>query len=119
MYHEELLEYFRYPKYTTLPEGADFQVSDGLPSCGDQITLAGCVQNGQITAIGFTGKGCVISQATASMLTEYAFGKPATELLALSCDDLMKMLGLELGPVRMKCALLSLHLLKQGLASIT
>ncbi len=118
MYHEELLEYFRYPKYTLLPEDADFCVADSLPSCGDQITIAGCVREGNVTAIGFNGKGCVISQATASMLTEYAFGKPISDLLVFSSDELMRMLGLELGPVRMKCALLSLHLLKQGLSLI-
>ena len=63
----------------------------------------------------FSGSGCVISQATASMLTEHCIGKNVEEVLALTKDDILKLIGIELGPVRLKCALLALQALQQGI----
>ena len=79
MYHDELLDHYRYPRYNCLPDNPTFIIKDVLlPSCGDRLTCAGVVQGQVLTQIGFVGKGCVISQASASMLAEYAHGKDST-----------------------------------------
>ena len=68
----------------------------------------------KIREVAFTGQGCAISQAAASMLMEEILNEPLEEVKALNRDDIMEMLGIEIGPVRMKCALLSLKVLKKG-----
>jgi nitrogen fixation NifU-like protein len=72
-----------------------------------------------VTAVGWDGEGCAISQASASMLSEAIVGKTLEELRSFSKDDVLEMLGIELGPVRLKCALLSLKVLKAGAYGLT
>jgi nitrogen fixation protein NifU and related proteins len=77
--------------------------------------MEGVVSEGILKNIKFSSKGCVLSQATASMLTEKCKNKEINEILALSSEDVLKMIGLALGPNRLKCALLPLMVLKKGL----
>jgi nitrogen fixation NifU-like protein len=115
MYQEELMDHYQHPRYRGILTGADFDSGQYNPSCGDAVSMQGKVADGIITHIAFEGKGCVISQATASMLAEYALGKPIDELLQFSVDDILQLIKIPLGPTRLKCALLSLHALKEGI----
>ncbi|MEX0849682.1 MAG: iron-sulfur cluster assembly scaffold protein [Candidatus Dependentiae bacterium] len=115
MYQEELMDHYQHPRHRGILTGADFDSGQYNPSCGDAVTMQGKITNDVITHIAFEGKGCVISQATASMLAEYALGKPIDELSQFSVDDMLQLIKIPLGPTRLKCALLSLHALKEGI----
>lgn len=118
LYQEELMDHYKFPRNKQKTKEPDFYADDGNPSCGDKIYIEGKIEDGKITQIGFDGSGCVVSQAAASMLTEKVLGKSIEEVLNLTKDDILKMLGIELGPNRLKCATLSLQVLKQGLSEL-
>lgn len=116
MYQEELIEHYKYPYNKEKLSGeASFSTEQYNPSCGDSISMEGIVQNGILIKLCFQGKGCVISQATASMLVEQSEHKTVAELLTLTPEDITKLVNIELGPVRLKCALLPLQVLQDGL----
>ncbi len=116
MYQEALLEHYKYPyNKCKLDQAASFATELHNPSCGDSISMEGIIVDDKLTKLCFQGKGCVISQATASMLIEDNEGKTITELLALNSEDVIKLIGMDLGPVRLKCALLPLQVLQSGI----
>ncbi len=117
-YQEELLEHYKYPYNNKCLDHADFSTQKANPSCGDEMQIQGSIKNNVVVDLGFQGKGCVISQATASMLTQECIGKSVQEILSLTKDDILSLVGLKLGPVRVKCALLSLQVLQEGLSSL-
>jgi len=86
------------------------------PTCGDAISMDLIVRNGTVDDIRFRGKGCAISQATASLLSEAVKGKSVGKALSLEAEDILSLLGVTLSPNRLKCALLSLEVLKKALA---
>ncbi|MBI5053575.1 MAG: iron-sulfur cluster assembly scaffold protein, partial [Chloroflexi bacterium] len=89
------------------------------PLCGDRMRIDVRVrEDNKVKEVAFSGQGCDISQASASMLTEHIIGKSLDEVKQLSKDDILELLGIELGPVRLKCALLSLKVLKAGVYGI-
>lgn len=114
-YHEELLEHYKYPENKKKVEHPTFSAGEENPSCGDKIYIEGKIENNMLVDIGFDGKGCVISQAAASMLTSYCLGKTLDEIKMLDETAMLDLVGIPLGPVRAKCALLSLLVLKKGL----
>ena len=116
IYQEEILEHFKQPKNKKTIDNPDFSSGKYNPSCGDSIAITGKITNDTITELGFNGSGCVISQATASMLTQLCVGKTPQEVLALGKEDIQAMLGMQLGPTRIKCAILSLQALQDGLS---
>ena len=85
------------------------------PLCGDRITLQLHLSDGKIAGVGFTGRGCAISQASASLLTDEIKGKPVVDVAALTSQDVLDLLGIDISPARLKCALLSLDTLQQAL----
>ena len=114
IYQEELLDHYENPSnYGTLPN-PDISHEEDKPLCGDRIRIDLIVEDDIITEVRFCGHGCTISQAAASMLTEEIEGKSLTEVKKLSRDDILDMIGIPLGPVRVKCALLALKVLKAG-----
>ncbi|MCG9126235.1 SUF system NifU family Fe-S cluster assembly protein [Candidatus Poribacteria bacterium] len=114
IYQEELLDHYENPSnYGTLPN-PDISHEEDNPLCGDKIRMDLMVDDGTIKEVRFSGHGCTISQAAASMLTEKIEGKSLEEIKNLSRDDIMDMIGIPLGPVRVKCALLALKVLKAG-----
>lgn len=115
MYQDELIEHYKYPKLRKKLTSPDFTAGQYNPSCGDRVTIEGIVTDGTLTDVGFGGSGCVISQASTSMLTELCLGKTLTEILALNKDAILAVIGMELGPTRLRCALLCLEVLKQGI----
>jgi nitrogen fixation NifU-like protein len=89
------------------------------PLCGDRLTLALTFSDdGRVEDVAFTGRGCAISQASASMLTDDIRGRTVAELEALRSDDVLRLLGIEISPARLKCALLSLDTLQHALQDL-
>ena len=116
-YRELILDYYRNPRNFGKLDPHDIDAKDLNPLCGDEIEMQIRVspEKDKIEEIKFIGKGCAISQASASMLTELAKGKPLEWVKALSREDILKMLGTsDLGPARIKCAMLSVKVLKTG-----
>jgi nitrogen fixation protein NifU and related proteins len=117
MYREVILDHYKSPRGHGLIEDADAQAEGQNPLCGDEVTIS--VKFGSdgetIENIGFEGRGCAISQAATSMLTELVRGRTATEVAALPKEDLLEEIGIPLTPIRLKCAILGLGVLKVAL----
>ena len=116
IYRELILDYYRNPRNFGKLEKFDIHAHDTNPLCGDEVDMQIKVGDGQkIEEIKFSGRGCAISQASASMLTELAKGKELEWVRSVSKDDVIRMLGNpDLGPSRIKCALLGMKVLKTG-----
>jgi nitrogen fixation protein NifU and related proteins len=115
LYREVILDHYKNPRHRGTLDPHDFTYEDENPLCGDKLRLdVQLDENRRVKAAAFSGRGCAISQASADMLTESIVGKSLEEVKQLSKDDILDMLGIELGPVRLKCALLSLKVLKAG-----
>lgn len=120
LYRDIILDHYQNPRNKGLVDPADVDYEEDNPVCGDHIHLTLQVDDqDRVTAVGWEGEGCAISQASASMLSERIAGKTLDELRDFSKDDILEMLGIELGPVRLKCALLSLKVLKAGAYGLT
>lgn len=116
LYHELLLDHYKYPRHKGTLENPDFSSGQYNPSCGDRIAFQGKVSDGIITQIVFEGSGCVISLATTSLLSEHVINKPLSFVQNLTAEDMLKMIGIdELGPTRLKCVLLPLEALQEGI----
>jgi nitrogen fixation NifU-like protein len=114
IYTETILEYYRHPRNHGSIEGADIVARDSNPVCGDVVELYIKINSNTIKDIKFSGHGCAISQASASMLTEMVAGKNLDYVKNLKKEDILEVLGIELSAVRLKCALLGLKVLKLG-----
>lgn len=114
-YRELILDHYKNPRNKGTLDPNDISYEDDNPLCGDRIRIDLRVDGDQrVTEVAFNGRGCAISQASASLLTEEIKGKTLEEIKKISKEDILEMLGIELGPVRLKCALLSLKVLKAG-----
>ena len=115
LYREAIIDHYKYPRRYGCIENPDYSAFDTNPFCGDELTIEVSVDgNNIIRDCAFTGKGCAISLASASMLMEEMMHESLDEVKTWTKDDILDMLGIEIGPVRMKCALLSLKVLKKG-----
>ncbi len=115
LYREVIIEHYKNPSYRGKLDPHDISFADNNPLCGDHIQVDLRVDtNNVVTEARFDGHGCAISQASADLLMEFVIGKPLDELKKLNKQDILDMLGIDLGPVRLKCALLSLKVLKAG-----
>ncbi len=99
------------PGATVAKEGAN-------PLCGDRITIELGIRNGVVDQVGFTGRGCAISQASASLLTDEIKGKTVEQVAAYRADDLLDLLGIDISPARLKCAMLSLETVTGAIAEL-
>jgi len=112
LYKQVILEHYQHPhNHGTLADATN-SYEDSNPLCGDKIRMEMKIQDGIIADVKFTGKGCAISQASASMLTDEIKGKTLQELQAIDKQTVLDMLGIPLGPSRIKCALLPLKVMK-------
>ena len=118
LYREVILEHSKNPRNKGTLDPADFSYQDVNPLCGDEIRIDVRVDGDRVADIKFSGRGCAISQAAASMLTELALGQPVAEVKEISKEDILDELGVPIGPARMKCALLGLKVLKAGLYGV-
>jgi len=115
LYRQLIIDRYKNPLYRGTLNPHDIAFEDDNPLCGDHIRVELQVDGGGVVKdAAFEGHGCAISQASADLLMEAVVGKTLDEVKAISKEDLLSMLGLDLGPVRLKCALLSLKVLKAG-----
>jgi nitrogen fixation NifU-like protein len=115
LYREIIIDRYKNPQYKGTLDPHDISFEDDNPLCGDHIRIdLRLDENQKVSEASFSGQGCAISQASADLLIESIIGKPIEEVKKLSKQDILDMLGIELSPVRLKCALLSLKVLKAG-----
>ncbi|MBI9048418.1 MAG: SUF system NifU family Fe-S cluster assembly protein [Anaerolineaceae bacterium] len=114
MYREIIVERYKNPGYFGELDPKDISFQDENPLCGDNIRIDLVLDGDKIADAKFNGHGCAISMASADLLLEDIIGKTLTEVKELKKEDILDLLGIELGPVRLKCALLSLKVLKGG-----
>jgi len=119
LYRENILDHYRNPRNYGTIENADISYEDSNPLCGDRVRIDMRIEDGKIAEIKFTGRGCAISQASASMLTEMVEGADLDEIRELSAQDILDELGVPISPARVKCALLGLKVLKSAAYGIT
>jgi nitrogen fixation NifU-like protein len=116
LYAEDILDHYKHPRNFGQLDHPDIHVEANNPLCGDRLAMDLKVKDGVVEDVAFSGQGCAISQASASMLTEEILGKPLEKLAGTTRDDILDMLGVEVSYARMKCATLSLGLLRLALA---
>lgn len=115
-YREYILDHYRNPRNYGKLEQPSVHSEDSNPLCGDQLGMDLKVEGDRIAEVRFQGRGCAISQAAASMLSEMIEGKSVEEVVELGKDDILEALGVPISPARTKCAFLSLRVLHRGLA---
>lgn len=109
-----IIEHYKNPQNFGHLENPDIVHEEGNPSCGDQIRIELKIEDNKIADVRFSGKGCAISQAAASILTEEIKGKSLDKVKQFDKQKMLDLLGIEIGPVRLKCALLALKVVKAG-----
>ena len=115
LYREVILDHYKNPRGQGALANADAEAEGQNPLCGDEVAIAVALDGETIEDIRFRGRGCAISQAATSMLTELVKGRTITEVAEMPKDELLEEVGIPLTPVRLKCALLGLGVLKVAL----
>jgi nitrogen fixation protein NifU and related proteins len=118
LYRDYILEHYRRPHNFGVLEAPSATFEGSNPLCGDRITMQLTVKDGVVERVGFTGRGCAISQASASLLTDEIKGKPVADVAAFQAVDVLELLGIEISPARLKCAMLSFDSLQHLLDEI-
>jgi nitrogen fixation NifU-like protein len=116
LYRDYILEHYRRPHNFGVLEDPTASYEGANPLCGDRITMMLGIKDGIVSEVAFTGRGCAISQASASLLTDEIKGKTVEEVEKMTPDDLLDLIGIEISPARLKCALLSLDTVAHALA---
>jgi nitrogen fixation NifU-like protein len=119
LYRELILDHYQHPHNHGEIPGADISYEDSNPLCGDKIRIDIRLKGNVVEDVKFNGKGCAISQASASMLTDELIGKSVDEIKKLDKKFILDLLGIPLGPSRIKCALLPLKVVKAGVYGIS
>ena len=115
LYREVILDHYKNPHGHGVIEDADAVAEGQNPLCGDEVSIAVAFEGDTIADVKFQGRGCAISQAATSMLMDMVKGRTAQEVATMSRDELLEEVGIPLTPVRLKCALLGLGVLKVAL----
>ena len=118
LYRDYILEHYRRPHNFGTLEFANASHEGANPLCGDRITLQLRLSDGRIAGVGFTGRGCAISQASASLLTDEIKGKTVAAAAAMTSQNDLDLLGIDISPARLKCAMLSHDSLQHVLAGL-
>lgn len=116
IYREIILDHYKNPRNKGTLDPHDYSAEDVNPLCGDEVRIDLRVDDGVVADVRFDGRGCTVSQASASILTEMIEGKTLDELKALTKDDLLDEIGFPVSPARLKCALLSLNVLRASIS---
>ena len=115
LYRDFILEHNRHPHNFGILESPDARYEGANPLCGDRITIMLGIRDGLIEQVAFTGRGCAISQASASLITDEIKGKSVEAVTKLTAADALDLLGIEISPARLKCALLGLDTISHAL----
>jgi nitrogen fixation NifU-like protein len=115
LYREVILDHYKNPRGHGVIELADAEAEGMNPLCGDEVAISLSFDGDRIDDVRFQGRGCAISQAATSMLMEMVKGRTATEVAEMSREELLEEVGIPLTPIRLKCALLGLGVLKVAL----
>lgn len=116
LYRDFILDHYRNPRNAGVLDAPDATFEDNNPLCGDKIRMDLKLRDGIVQEVRFRGRGCAISQAAASLLTEDIKGKSVSAINQMSKEDILNNLGITISPARLKCALLALKVLKHALA---
>lgn len=119
IYRDYILDHFKNPRNYGKLEKPDISYSDSNPLCGDEIKIDIKIEDGKVSDIRFSGRGCAISKASASILTETIKGLALDEVKKIGREEMLDLLGIPLTPVRIKCALLPLKAVKAGAYGLT
>lgn len=112
---EILLDHYDHPRNSGHLDEPDYSYEEGNPVCGDIVRFDIRVKNNKVADVAFSGEGCVISQATGSLLSELIMDKTLDEIRDMDANDVFSAIGIKLSPIRYKCALLSLKVIKSAL----
>ena len=115
LYREVILDHYKNPRGHGVIEPADAEAEGMNPLCGDEVAISVSFDGDRIDDVRFQGRGCAISQAATSMLMEMVKGRTAAEVAVMSREELLEEVGIPLTPIRLKCALLGLGVLKVAL----
>ncbi|MBI5466209.1 MAG: iron-sulfur cluster assembly scaffold protein [Candidatus Kerfeldbacteria bacterium] len=115
LYQQNILDHYKHPQHRGELKAADKRSTAANPSCGDSVIFYLQTRDDKIVQARWMGEGCVLSQAAADMLAEFVQAKTLAEVVALKKEELLKLVGVELGPNRVRCALLPLEALHQAL----
>ena len=119
LYRDNILDHYRSPRNAGHLEHPSATAEGVNPLCGDELSIELSVEDGVVSEVRYNGRGCAISQAAASMLSETIKGRRVDELSAIGKDDVLDELGIPLTPIRLKCAMLSVGVLKVALNNLT
>ncbi len=118
LYQEKLMDCYRSFRNRGSLENPTFASGTYNPSCGDAIAMQGYIVDGRVTEVRFEGHGCIMSQGTASMLCDHVVGMPQKDILSLNEQDMRTLVGIDMGPTRLKCAMLPLQVLQEGIKRV-
>ena len=115
LYREVILEHYKQPHHHGHLAAPTVAIEVDNPLCGDRLQIELALESGQLTDMAFTGRGCAISQAGASLLSDEVIGRPVREIMSMTTAEVIELLGFSVGPARLKCALLALRGVKLAL----
>ena len=112
IYNNQLYEHYHHPKHKVILAAYTFESGVYNPSCGDRVSLQVLLKDDVLTVIGFQAEGCVISSGSADLIADFLIGKNIKDVMTISKDTITQLIGMELGPNRLRCAFITVEALQ-------